>query len=455
MSKDDSRDQESDAEIHNCPVGQCDYTSKSHSGVMNHFGYHEEEVKRGRLLDEIHSVADRVGRTPRREDMNDYGDFTHYTYHTHFDGWNDALREAGFDLNHRWDISKDKLLDELRRLADELGHTPSQHHMAEYGKYSKKGYLRVFGSWPEAVKAAGFEPLGPLSGENHPRWTPDEKLIEEIQRIADILGRTPRRDDLNDHSDYCRSTFFKRFGGWNNALKAAGFGPTHHLDIADGELLDELHRLSDKLERVPHASDMAESGRFSVAVYRSHFGSWNDALETAGMEPTKRRNIPKGEILDEIQRLADKLDRTPRYGDMTEHGKFGVSVCEYRFGTWTEALKAAGLDIPSPQDFVPSGEDSPHWSGGVFPYGPGWNEAKKEQVRERDDRTCQNPKCRRSEAEHIERFGRKHAVHHIQKARSFDDPEKRNHPDNLITLCISKECHLKWEKMSPLRPIVD
>lgn len=102
-----------------------------------------------------------------------------------------------------------------------------------------------------------------------------------------------------------------------------------------------------------------------------------------------------------------------------------------------------------------SGKNHPRWSGGPFPYGPGWDEAKKEQVRERDDRTCQNPKCRRSEEGHIERFGRKHAVHHIQKARNVDDPEARNHPDNLITLCISKECHSKWEKMSPLRPIVD
>lgn len=99
------------------------------------------------------------------------------------------------------------------------------------------------------------------------------------------------------------------------------------------------------------------------------------------------------------------------------------------------------------------GTDHPNWNGGDANYGPGWNESKKEQVRERDGRECQN--CGRSEEEHLELIGRKHHVHHIQKARSFDDPAPRNDPDNLITLCHTSECHWKWEKMSPLRPQVE
>lgn len=98
-----------------------------------------------------------------------------------------------------------------------------------------------------------------------------------------------------------------------------------------------------------------------------------------------------------------------------------------------------------------SGENHPNWNGGTFPYGPGWNDAKKEQVRERDGRCCRE--CGRTEEEHVEKFGSKHAVHHIQRARSFDDPEERNAPENLITLC-RWTCHSKWERMSPLRPQV-
>jgi len=94
------------------------------------------------------------------------------------------------------------------------------------------------------------------------------------------------------------------------------------------------------------------------------------------------------------------------------------------------------------------GEAHPNFEGGRFPYGPGFSPGKKEKVRDRDGRRCVN--CGRTEEEHIQKFGRKHSVHHIQKARSFEDPEARNDMSNLVTLCEAT-CHSKWEGI-PLRP---
>ena len=99
------------------------------------------------------------------------------------------------------------------------------------------------------------------------------------------------------------------------------------------------------------------------------------------------------------------------------------------------------------------GKNNPNYGGGEWPYGAGWNFAKKELARERDGRKCKS--CGRTEEEHIKLRGCKHEVHHIQKARHFDRPEERNHLDNLVTLCKTKECHARWEKMSPLRPQTD
>lgn len=101
---------------------------------------------------------------------------------------------------------------------------------------------------------------------------------------------------------------------------------------------------------------------------------------------------------------------------------------------------------------VYSGEGSPIWSGGRIGYGSGWNDRKKRKVRIRDQARCQD--CGRTEPEHLEEFGRKHTVHHIQKARNIDDPEECNAMENLVTLCTGK-CHHKWEQMSPLQPMAD
>jgi len=92
------------------------------------------------------------------------------------------------------------------------------------------------------------------------------------------------------------------------------------------------------------------------------------------------------------------------------------------------------------------GEQSPHYAGGGVTYGSGWNEAKRQVVRERDGFACQDASCSTTQTEHIEQYGQKLHVHHLRKARDIDDPEKRNAKENLITLC--RDCHHRWEKIA-------
>lgn len=112
-----------------------------------------------------------------------------------------------------------------------------------------------------------------------------------------------------------------------------------------------------------------------------------------------------------------------------------------------------GIERRDPPERPPllRGRDSPHWKGGEFPYGEGWDDSKKATVRERDDYRCQE--CGISQTEHLELNGQKLHVHHIRPAREFDDPAERNAKDNLITLC--KNCHPRWELMAPLAPEIN
>lgn len=91
-----------------------------------------------------------------------------------------------------------------------------------------------------------------------------------------------------------------------------------------------------------------------------------------------------------------------------------------------------------------TGSDAPRWAGGHVDYGGGWNEKKKEEVRERDGRECQH--CGRSEEEHIDLYNQKHSVHHIIPARCFTDESDQNSLANLVTLCKG-ECHNAWESL--------
>ena len=98
------------------------------------------------------------------------------------------------------------------------------------------------------------------------------------------------------------------------------------------------------------------------------------------------------------------------------------------------------------------GENHVQWKGGTFPYGEGWAESKKELVRKRDGRECRV--CGKSEADHVAEHGRKHAVHHIVKARWLKDSpaELRNGPFNLVTMC--SDHHWYWDQLPPLLQFV-
>jgi len=73
-------------------------------------------------------------------------------------------------------------------------------------------------------------------------------------------------------------------------------------------------------------------------------------------------------------------------------------------------------------------------------------EKKANEVRERDGHVCQNPKCGMTKYKHRKKYGQNLEVHHLRKAREFDDPEERDAKENLITLCI--DCHQRWEQIA-------
>jgi len=85
-----------------------------------------------------------------------------------------------------------------------------------------------------------------------------------------------------------------------------------------------------------------------------------------------------------------------------------------------------------------SGENHPHWKGGVsfLPYSSDWKE-KRRKTLERDSYTCQ--KCGLTNEESLDKFGEELSVHH-KNGNKFD-----SEMDNLITLCRS--CHRAVENL--------
>lgn len=239
------------------------------------------------------------------------------------------------------EYTDEDLLDGLRTLGEVVGGRPTVADLGERDDLPTYGtYRRRFGSWGEALEAAGFE-TGSVSKAD---------CIEMLQDLAADLGRTPTHEDVNEREDLPHVwTFQDRFGSWSAALKAAGFGSNPGTPIDDETLLDELESLTRELGRVPSGRDMDEHGAFSENVYLRHFGAWDDALAELNLPPAPPRNrLSERELIEDLREYANYSGpgrtASPSKRQLNEDGPHPYNVYTDRFGSWPAALVQAGLD---------------------------------------------------------------------------------------------------------------
>jgi uncharacterized protein YejL (UPF0352 family) len=363
------------------------------------------------LLQALRDLAAELGRAPTGDEMQARPDLpSTKPYYKRLGGWNAALKAAGLEPYRRPVLvySDEQLLQILRDLAAELGHSPRQSELkARPGTPALNTYERRFGSWTAALKAAGLKPY-----RRRARAFSDEQLLQALRDLTAELGRPPTKKQLqarpdlpplgayyarfgrswtaalkaagiegtsrspnysdayllqilrdlaaelgrppSDHQMQARrdlpsvKIYYKRFGGWNAALKAAGLPIRRPFSAySDEQLLQILRDLANELGRSPRAGEMqARSDLPSPITYRTHFGSWPAALEAAGLEPYRRSPVYSDEQLLQILRdLAAELGQTPVQRELQARQELpSPAVYTQRFGKWTAALQAAGLE---------------------------------------------------------------------------------------------------------------
>jgi hypothetical protein len=141
------------------------------------------------ILAELRAAAERMGRSPTmREFAADPEARVHpQTVIEHFGTWNAAKRAAG--LFPRRFLTREELLEQLRRLGEEIGRTPTARDLTARRRSfpSASLYAHTFGSLAAALREAGFEVL---QGEERL-----ERAIEQGVELARRLGRLPKMAD--------------------------------------------------------------------------------------------------------------------------------------------------------------------------------------------------------------------------------------------------------------------
>ncbi|SFK67562.1 HNH endonuclease [Halogranum rubrum] len=322
-------------------------------------------------------------------------------------------------------LDKATLLANLQAFAAELGETPTRTQMNDDGPHSSTPYYTQWGSWNAALEAAGLT-------TNHENEISKDRLVAELQRLDTELDRLPRFEDMDEHGTFSGHTYLRTFGSWGDAKDAAGLDRRRRTNrrLSRVDLVDAMCELAQELGKTPTQTEMADYGRYSQRPYYREWDSWNEAVQAAGLDPEHDRGTPKDALLGELERLVDELGRTPTFAEMNERGRYSVFPYLRAFGTWNDALRAAGLSINKAHGVVI----------GHLDYGSNW-ERQRQKTLERDNYECQH--CGLTNAEHEAEWNQGLHIHHRVKRRKFDDHRNANRLENLVTLC--RDCHYDAE----------
>ncbi len=207
-----------------------------------------------------------------------------------------------------------------------------------------------FASWREAIRAAGLDYNQIKRGEQV--WS-RERITRAIRKAheegEDLLSSEFKKRHKQLYSAACARRYF---GSWRRAIESAGLG----YDQIRGSHFWSRERIVEAIREIRDsgqslnwsAVNRNHAGLYRAARRRENYGSWQAALEAAGVVQTPRapaRQWTRRRIIEEIRRLHRESVDLSQKSVMASHGALLAAAKSSRyFGTWRRAVEAAGID---------------------------------------------------------------------------------------------------------------
>ncbi|KXS45579.1 MAG: hypothetical protein AWU54_315 [Candidatus Frackibacter sp. T328-2] len=114
---------------------------------------------------------------------------------------------------------------------------------------------------------------------------------------------------------------------------------------SEEELLEALKQKAKELGRTPKSKEVKKDYMMpSVNTYQSRFGTYNNALEKAGLK-FNEKSFSKQKLLKMLKIKAKELGKTPTKEDINNDKRMASSATYYnKFESYTEACRKAGLE---------------------------------------------------------------------------------------------------------------
>jgi hypothetical protein len=246
-------------------------------------------------------------------------------------------------VSKHWD--EDAVINNILHLHS-AGEDLSCSHIQKEHRDLYLGAVRVFGSWNDAITAAGFD-YDKI--RKRKEWS-RSKIIATIKRLhregEDLSCARMQRD----HGDLAAAAA-KRFGNWGNAVKASGIdydAIRRYQHWSKKRIVEEIRKAYEAGEDLNWHSCITGKRRklLYAAVRESRFGSWEKALEAAGIDykdVRRYRSWDKDKVVNRIRELHEQGVSLNAKHIQTHYGPI-YDAAVRRFNSWEDAIESAGFN---------------------------------------------------------------------------------------------------------------
>lgn len=313
------------------------------------------------LVMELRNYLEKHGRYPKARDLGrNNGTHGYAAYQKVFGTLKKALNAAGVTQVVNYQKSKSELLKELRSYSKALGRIPKATDMRnKNGVSSYDSYASKFGSWENALLAAGLKP-------DFSKSLSRKELLDALQNYHKKFDYLPTQNTYLSNSEFPSPTQYRReFGTFGKAIdvylhslpldtivqkKSASSSKKARLVyrkefVTKANLISILKKcFHEHGEVILSARNAEKYGLPRITLFYKIFGSWSQALIEAGLPLSKKASYSRNELLEIISSLSITLKRTPVASDLGRpYPSYPTFVDE--FGSWEKALSAAGLKM--------------------------------------------------------------------------------------------------------------
>ena len=242
----------------------------------------------------------------------------------------------------KWD--KDKVKSAIRLRKAEGKDLSDRATRLEDSALSHAAY-NLFGNWSKALEATGIDPLEHVRQKPFGYWT-KERIVAEIQRMH-RNGQVLNAGVACRESGPVYDAAGKEFHTWRAAVEAAGYDYDKTLVQKRWSKERVIREIKERVDRGLQisAGEVNRQDWKLYAAGQRHFGDWYSAVEAAGFprsSVTDREKWTKDRIIKEIKELDLSGEDLSLSYNYVHRSRLLAAATRY-FGTWEKAVEEAGI----------------------------------------------------------------------------------------------------------------